>query len=521
MQVLNFINIFMNKISYYLILSLILFYGIYLRFYELDTWSFWIDEWYSSLVSYFSYLNSFIPKLINGNLYISQYLFTFSQSISFSIFWVSDFSARLPSFIFWIIQILIYFIFANAILKNTKYKNIYILFLFFIFVLSTWQIIWTREARFYELLSLLYLLNIYFLWQYFVKNNKNIFKYFIIILILSLLFHPFFLSILIISIFLFLYKIIKNKNKNDYKKLIYIFISLNIYLIIDLIIRYITVWQTNITQTVTQINYNLDLNFLTYINFYLRSIYSELWIIFIAYIIMIIYFLLKKKYIEFIIFWISFIINIVAISYWYMAHSRYMFHLYSIITFIWGLWIILFINFINKKFKNKLITIITIFITFFTITQTYKLTIIPQRFYYIDFTSPKPNFKMAYNFLEKNYFDEKIISWFPHICYWYNIRNFQKCEYAININLTWNKNNESYLEKRQRENYTNINFINDIKDLEKNKNYLFVLDDLSIKNMINKKLFDEINNNCALIYKDVWDYESSNFIWIWRCNIKK
>ena len=108
----------------------------------------------------------------------------------------------------------------------------------FLFVFSTWQIIWTREARFYELLSFLYLLNVYFLWRYFVKNDKNIFVYFVVVLFLSIIFHPFFLSILIISIILFLYKSIKNKT--GYKKLFYLFLGLNIYLIIDLVTRYIT-----------------------------------------------------------------------------------------------------------------------------------------------------------------------------------------------------------------------------------------------------------------------------------------
>ena len=51
----------------------------------------------------------------------------------------------------------------------------------FIFTFSTWQIIWSREARFYEILSFIYLLDIYFLWKYFVKNNDSYFLYFLIL----------------------------------------------------------------------------------------------------------------------------------------------------------------------------------------------------------------------------------------------------------------------------------------------------------------------------------------------------
>jgi hypothetical protein len=40
---------------------------------------------------------------------------------------------------------------------------------------------------------------------------------------------------------------------------------------------------------------------------------------------------------------------------------------------------------------------------------TFKFTFLPQKFYYIDDTSPKPNFKMAYDFL-KNKENLQIIS---------------------------------------------------------------------------------------------------------------
>lgn len=232
--------------------------------------------------------------------------------------------------------------------------------------------------------------------------------------------------------------------------------------------------------------------------------------------------MIKRKYIEFILFWIIFLVNIIVLSYGYMAHTRYMFHMYSIITFVWSLWMILFANYIFQKLNwKKIIIIILLALSIFSIIKTFNLTIIPQRFYYIDFTSPKPNFKMAYDFLRENNKEEKVVSWFPHLCYWYNIKEFKKCEYAININLTWNKKINDSLLKREKENYSNIRYIRNLEELESNKNYFFVLDDLSIKNMVNKQLFNDIINNCTMIYKDIWNYETSSFIWIWSCNIKK
>lgn len=204
-----------------------------------------------------------------------------------------------------------------------------------------------------------------------------------------------------------------------------------------------------------------------------------------------------------------------------MAHTRYMFHIYSIITFVWSLWIIIFLNFIIKSYKfeyKKIAILFLIILVIFSIIKTYKITLIPQRFYYIDYTSPKPNFKLAYQNIDIYFPNKKIISWFPHLCYWYNLDEKEKCSYAININLIWNKNIDKNLIIQKNENYTNIEYINNLNEIKKINQYIFVLDDLTIKNAINKELLNDIINNCNMIYKDVWDYEKSNFIWIWSCN---
>lgn len=507
----------MKKIIFYISLSIIILYWIYLRFYELWTWSFWIDEWYSSIVSYFANSNNYLPILLSQKYDFSQYIFTFFQSISFSILWVSDFSARIPSFIFWILNIILYFIFSKEIFKHSKNKKIYIFIIMFLFVFSTWQIIWAREARFYEILSFIYLLSVYFLWKYFVKNKESYFLYFLFSALIWIFFHPFCFWLIITWFLLFIYKTYKKKDSSNIKKIIILFIIINIYLIIDLFVKYISNSNTDLTNIVKQANHLWEYNFLNYIIFYIKNIYSELWIVFISYIFMIIYFLKKWKYIEFILFWLLVILNIIVISNWYMAHTRYMFHLYSIITFIWSLWIIIFFNYLVKIYKfeyKKIFILILIFLFIFSIIKTYKITLIPQRYYYIDYTSPKPNFKLAYEHINKNLEWKKIISWFPHLCYWYNINENEKCNYWIKINLIWTKKN---INNSENEIYTNTKYLNNLDELKDIENYVFVIDDLTLKNTENKELLNDIINNCTMIYKDVWDYQKSNFIWIWSC----
>ncbi|MDP2090183.1 MAG: glycosyltransferase family 39 protein [Candidatus Gracilibacteria bacterium] len=510
----------MKKIIFYIILLFIFIYGVYIRYYELGTGSFWIDEGYSSIVSYFSYLNNFIPFLPNDKYDFGNYIFTFLQNISFKNFGISDYSARIPSFVLGILNMIIYFIFSKELLKNNKHKNIALLFMMFLFTFSTWQIIWSREARFYELLSFIYLSNTYLLWKYSLNNDFKYYLWFLVLTLIGVIFHPFCFGFFIVGLILFIYKIIKEREKNKYISLFGLIIVLLIYGIIDLGFKYISIKNLNITNSIPLLNSLGDFNYITYLYFYIESIYNQLGIIFISYIIGIGYYIYKGKVVEFIIFGLLIIINILFISYGYMAHTRYMFHLYSIITLIGGYSIINIIGYLLDdyigKFKKSLI-IITIIVSIVGIYKSYNLTILAQRFYYIDYTSPKPNFKMAYSYLEKNHPKSFIVSGFPHLCYWYNLKNVDICKYGIKINLTGSKNLDKNIIDAKYENYTNISYLNDIKEIDNIEKYYFVLDDLTIKNSLNKQFINNIINNCQLIYKDIGNNEPSNFLGIWHC----
>jgi len=66
-----------------------------------------------------------------------------------------------------------------------------------------------------------------------------------------------------------------------------------------------------------------------------------------------------------------------------------------------------------EKYKNiygKIGVLVLMGAMFISIIQTFHFTVLPQRFYYIDATSPKPNFKNTYEYLKKTYPDIKIIS---------------------------------------------------------------------------------------------------------------
>ena len=66
-----------------------------------------------------------------------------------------------------------------------------------------------------------------------------------------------------------------------------------------------------------------------------------------------------------------------------------------------------------EKYKNiygKIGTFVLIGGIFISIMQTFHFTVLPQRFYYIDATSPKPKLKNTYEYVKNTYPDTKIIS---------------------------------------------------------------------------------------------------------------
>lgn len=506
----------MKKIFFYISLLVIIWYWVFLRFYELETGSFWIDEGYSSIISYFMLQNNFLPKLGSGVYEFSQYFFHFFQAISFSFLWISDFSARLPSFLLSLVHILLFYFFSKDVLKNSKYKNIWILFLMCLFLFSTWQIIWSREARFYEMLSVLYLTVTFFLYKYIDTKKSLYLNIFFFFLFLGILFHHFFFAFVFIVFFLFLWDFFLKK---DWKNMWVLLVIIFLYWIVQLLVKQFSGFEVDIWWVFPKINYIEQYDFFTFFSFYLQVCVEQLWIIFYFYIAGVFYFLFTKKWQIFILFWILVFFNIFVISFWYFAHSRYIFHLFSLIIligwytiFAWGEY--LFEHY-KRKYKNVaffLFTLLVIIWIFFT----YQFTFFPQRFYYIDQTSPKPNFKNTYEYIKNTYPEAKIISWFPHMCYWYNRENNEKCEYALRVNLIGNDAFNEMIQQKTTENYTNISYIDDFSQIDISK-YLFVFDDLTLKNALSKKLLEDVMKNCQMIYKDVWDYETANFIWIWKC----
>ncbi|MBS8121809.1 glycosyltransferase family 39 protein [Candidatus Vampirococcus lugosii] len=520
----------MKKKYYFILIGLFFLWGIFLRFYNLGGASFWIDEGYSSITSYYSLQNNFLPLLQSGRYDFSQYFFTLSQNLSFSIFGYSDLSARIPSFVFGILLMILSTLFAYELLKGHKYKYIGVLFISFLSYFSTWQIIWSREARFYELLALILLFGVYLLYKFEISKKGIYFLIFSIIAGIGSIYHPFLLSLFAIGgiylIYFFVSKfIMSNYDKTIIKKnLKYIFMIFGgflFYLSITSLFKYITnggVDIGNIVPNTFDLPQNLKEN---YINFYNNLLLEELGILHIFFIFGSFYLAYIRKYFYLIIFLGTFLINFFVISQkGIMLHSRYMYHIFSIITIFGSYIFFIFISYLYDKsigFKNKIYKILLyIFIIFlnFSLFYSFNINLLPKNVYYIDYTSPKPNFKSAYNFAKNNYPNTKIISGMPQLCVWYNIENKNICQYSMRVNLTGKKSANERLIQETNHNYTAIPYINNISQIGNN---LFILDDLSLRMSINKEIIDYVLNNCNKIFEDIGNEKKYNYIGVWKC----
>lgn len=520
----------MKNIYFVIILSLLFIWWIFLRAFDLWWASFWIDEWYSSITSYYALLNSFAPILETGSYTFSRYFFTFFQSLSFSVFWISDLTARMPSFVFGIFIMLVSALFAYDLLEKHKYRLVWTIWISFLSIFSTWQILWSREARFYELLALLLLLGIYFLYKFDSKNKPLYFWAFSLIAWIWSIYHPFLFSLFAVwwvyLIYYFVvkyieYKDIKKSVVDSYKYGVFILLWYVLYFLVNMLFRYISTWWVEVSSWVPS-TYDLPNHYReSYVNFYSDLFSRELGVIYLAFILGLFYLGYIKKYAYLIIFGWIFLINFYIITQkWMMVHSRYMYHLFSIITIIWWYVVFLLLSYIYDKwinFKNialKWVSFVWMWIIIFLVLSTFSITFLPKTTYYVDHTTPKPDFKSAYEFVRVNHQDTKIISWMPQLCVWYNLDNKNICEYATRVNLTWRQSNNKRLIEQEYHNYTATAYIDDISQIQ---NHIFILEDLSLRMSINRDIVDYVLNSCDKIFEDNWDWNRYNYIWVWKC----
>jgi 4-amino-4-deoxy-L-arabinose transferase-like glycosyltransferase len=133
--------------------------------YDLGVPSFWLDEAISSIAA-IAILDTGSPTLQSGVVYSRAILSTTLIALSFAIFGITEFAARLPSVFFGTLMIpLVYLI--GSRWGNSRIAIIAAVLITF----SVWEIAWSRQARMYQQLQFFYILSLYLFYEFTVHKN--------------------------------------------------------------------------------------------------------------------------------------------------------------------------------------------------------------------------------------------------------------------------------------------------------------------------------------------------------------
>ena len=192
-----------NKIKknpFPLLLILILLFGFILRIYSLSQ-PMWIDETISSLAS-LKILEKGLPIFDSGIFYSRALLFHYSQAFFF-LFQVSDITARLPSLIFGLLTIVLAYFIGKEYNKTAGIVSALFTSIFLL------EIVYSTQARFYQLFQLLFFLTIFLLY----KADKNKKYSWLSLISLIVLINTHLAGLILLPFFFYFYR-------KDYKLLI-------------------------------------------------------------------------------------------------------------------------------------------------------------------------------------------------------------------------------------------------------------------------------------------------------------
>jgi len=533
---INIISLTIMKNFWWGFFGVLIAWGIYLRWYALWEPSFWIDEWYSAIISLNVLKNSWIPILPTGSVVYSQYFFSLFQSISFDVLWVNDLTARFPSFLLSLVNLFIFLSFARSLSSfHPSWWNWYVWWVSILYWFSTWQIIWSREARFYEMLSFFCLAGLWSLWQYSLWKRKKLrWWLFSIIAVLWWIFHPFCQTLVAIGWILLIHLMWENWNESleeaSLTSKILALLKKYVFEIGGIITIFVLfqIWELYTSHNLTSLsNYIPQVYELSdemqkgYVRFYLEHLWWELGIVFVAFLAGLCFLAYHLKTRELILFWAFFAINFYFISHkWMLAHTRYMYHLHVEIILLWTYFLFEWSEYLRSLIpsQKKIYTRGIWTILGAIIIGTTSLQLVPKLFYEIDFTSPKPDFKAAYEYLDTQN-ASNIISWFPHLCVWYSQGTSQRCKAAWKLNLSLSEEWRKSIEKQKSEWYTNIPYINNIFEISLPA--YFVIDNLSRKNIVDSSILQEVEKKCSKVWEKTLEAKIYNTIEIWKCETLK
>ena len=490
-----------------IILSILILFGGLLRFYNLSSQSYWMDEGYT-VNAVLSISDNGSTILDSGQNY-SCPTYCFPTAFLVKIFGDHPSSYRLLSVLAGLLFIIIIFF----IVRKLFNRNIALLSSFFI-TFSYWQIAWSRQARWYTLFALLFWLALFFFYQS-LYSNKN--KYLNIILtsiftVLAVLTHGLgYLLPLIFIGWILIDQIFIQKKFNWKKSLLIVFGGI------------VVLWIFNLISNVDILGYfsnNIQLHYVLpyYLNFYLRNYWL---FVILALIALFSKDSPYKKQIYLLLFTIA--AYFTSLSFFTdIVHYRYMFHLTPIFFVIGSIGLLSLHEDIKHIYGKIILWVLTIGL-FATIAGG---VFIPQTNYFLESDNPEtlnnrpyyaytpqPDWNSAYSYIKDNETKEEIvISSMPQ----FNKIYLNESGYWIQYNYLGFDNKADFT-KDGSEYYVGAKVIPnlfDLKNIINNGHGYIVFDYMSTQGRISEDILNYIKTNLTNVfnkktnsYSEVWVYK--------------
>jgi len=175
-----------------IVLAILIIAGFAIRVYDLSYHSYWMDESYS-IASTQNMETNILPCLDSGVSYLRHLPYSVALFI-FTRFGYDEFVTRLPSVIFGTLLIPVIFFYSRRLFRDDHTALIPTILITF----SQFFIAWSRQARHYSLLTLLFFISLYLLDAFMHKPDKKNLLYLLIFTILTMMTHAFGAVLLVI-----------------------------------------------------------------------------------------------------------------------------------------------------------------------------------------------------------------------------------------------------------------------------------------------------------------------------------
>lgn len=486
------------------IISLIMVLGLFFRIYNLSSQPYWMDEGYT--INAILSIRDHGSTLLDSGNYYSCPTYCYPTHYLTKVFGDNPFSYRLLSVISGILLVLISYL----IIKKIVNHKVALLSSFFL-AFSYYEIAWSRQARWYTLFSLFFIVATYFFYKVF--KEKKI-KYYILTAIFTIL-TIFTHSLGIILPFSFLIFIFIENIKNNKIKLL----KNSIFVIVISLALIVFDYLSGIKLISTSLkNLSLHFNLLDYLVFYIKN-YSIFIILLIA------SFFVKHNYKEY-----SRLLLIILLSYLIplsfftnLENYRYLFQIVPIIFILSSISLDYILEKI-KPIKYKIIIIVSIILLYFLLNIG---VIYPRSFYYLESDipskslikknyysyTPQPNWNEAYKMIQKNKKDDEIvISNEPQ----FNKIFLNEAGYYLKYTRD-NITNQTSDTKDNKEFYVNakiINNIQELKDITNIKHGYIIFDYLFVDKDNDLDMANYINQNFKLIYFN--NINEVSRVWVYK-----